>query len=130
RDGARHVWMQSGGEERLALSPRQNHWWHVPLYLTSRGLTTTPIPYGARTFEVEFDFIDHRLLVTTSDGAARHIALRAQAVADFYREDTDVLAGLGIVANICPVPAEGDRGMPFLQHRVPHSHDSRRPHRL
>src|SRR5262249_33415557 len=114
----------------LALSPKQNHRWHVPLYLTSRGLTTTPIPYGARTFEVEFDFIDHRLLVTTSEGAARHITLRAQAVADFYREYTDLLAGLGIVVNMWPVPVEVDGGIPFLEDRVHAAYDSRQANRF
>ena len=125
-----HMWMQIVGKTRLALSPRQNHWWHVPLYVTSRGLTTTPIPYGARTFEAEFDFIDHRLLVTASDGPAGHIALRAQAVADFYREYMDVLAGLGIVVNMWPVPVEVDGGIPFLEDRVHASYDSRQANRF
>ncbi len=62
-----HMWLQIVGKTRLALSPKQNHWWHVPLYVTARGLTTSPIPYGLRTFEVELDFIDHRLIVRTSD---------------------------------------------------------------
>src|SRR6266436_3845374 len=92
-----HMWLQIVGKTRLALAPRQNHWWHVPLYVSSRGLTTTPIPYGSRSFEVEFDFIDHRLVVETSEGTIRQIGLRAQAVADFYREFMEVLAGLGIV---------------------------------
>jgi len=84
-----HMWLQSVGKTRLALAPRQNHWWHVPLYVSSRGLTTTPIPYGSRSFEVECDFIDHRLVVETSEGTIREIGLRAQAVADFYREYTE-----------------------------------------
>ena len=71
-----HMWMQIVGKTRLALSPKQNHWWHVPLYVSARGLTTSPIPYGARTFEVDFDFIGHRLVVKTSDGAIREVALR------------------------------------------------------
>jgi len=58
-----HMWMQVVGKTRLALAPRQNHWWNVPLYLTSRGLTTTPMPYGLRTLTVESDFIDHRLVL-------------------------------------------------------------------
>ena len=74
--------MQMVGKTRLALAPRQNHWWHVPLYVTARGLTTSPIPFGARTFEIDFDFIGHRLIVKTSDGVIRDIVLRAQAVAD------------------------------------------------
>src|SRR5260370_27145787 len=73
-----HMWMQIVGKPRWALAPTQNHWWQVPLYVSSRGLTTTPIPYRARTFEVLFDFIDHRLVVETSAGARGEIALRAR----------------------------------------------------
>jgi uncharacterized protein DUF5996 len=125
-----HMWMQIVGKTRLALAPKQNHWWHVPLYVSSRGLTTTPIPYGSRTFEVEFDFIDHRLIVETSEGAIREIALRAQAVADFYREYTAVLAGLGIVVNLWPMPVEVDHPIPFLEDRVHASYDAARAHRF
>ena len=81
-----HMWMQMVGKTRLALAPRQNHWWHVPLYLTSRGLTTTPMPYGLRMLQIEFDFVDHRLVLETSGGTRRDTPLRPQAVADFYRE--------------------------------------------
>src|SRR5579863_3756480 len=80
-----HMWTQIVGKVRLALAPRLNHWWEVPLYVSSRGLTTSPIPYGSKVFEVEFDFIDHRLKVTTCDGAAKSVPLRAQTVADFHR---------------------------------------------
>src|SRR2546422_10995041 len=79
-----HMWLQIVGKTRLALAPMQNHWWQVPLYLSARGLTTSPMPYGLSTFEVEFDFIDHRLVVETSDGTIRGMALRPQTVADFY----------------------------------------------
>src|SRR5262249_24812676 len=125
-----HMWMQIVGKTRLALSPKQNHWWHVPLYLTSRGLTTTPMPYGARAFEVEFDCVDHRLLVASSDAAARTIALRPQAVADFYREYTETLAGLGMTVNMWPVPVEVDGGIPFLDDRIPAPYDARRANRF
>jgi hypothetical protein len=110
-----HMWMQIVGKTRLALAPKQNHWWHVPLYLGARGLTSTPIPYGLRAFEVEFDFIDHRLIVKTSDGAIRDIALRPRAVADFYREYMDLLATLGIAVKLWPVPVEVERAIPFLE---------------
>src|SRR5204863_8978708 len=76
-----HMWTQIVGKTRLALAPRENHWWHVPLYVSARGLSTTAMPYRSGAFEVEFDFLDHRLTVTTSDGATRDIALRPQAVA-------------------------------------------------
>src|SRR5260221_10486058 len=100
------MWLQIVGKTRLAPAPRQNHWWHVPLYLTSRGLTTTPMPYRARAFQVDFDFIDHRLVIETSGGATRAMALRPQAVADFYREYLDTLAALDIAVTLWPVPVE------------------------
>src|SRR5207302_8593795 len=81
-----HMWTQIVGKVRLELSPYMNHWWQVPLYVTARGLTTSPIPYNARIFEVNFDFIDHNLLILTSDGTAKAIPLIARSVADFYQE--------------------------------------------
>lgn len=125
-----HMWMQIVGKTRLALAPRQNHWWHVTLHLTSRGLTTTPIPHGSRTFEVAFDFIDHRLVVETSDGAVRDIPLRPQAVADFYRQYVDVLGSLGIDVKLWPVPVEADHTIPFLEDRVHASYDAGHAHRF
>jgi hypothetical protein len=118
-----HMWMQIVGKTRLALAPKQNHWWHVPLYVSARGLTTTPIPYGARAFEVEFDLIDHQLRVETNEGAVRTLALRPQAVADFYRDYVEVLAGLGIVVKLWPVPVEVDHTTPFPTDRVHASYD-------
>lgn len=119
-----HMWLQLVGKTRLALAPKQNHWWHVTLYVTSRGLTTSPIPYGSRTFDVEFDFLDHRLVVQTNDGAIRDMPLRPQAVADFYREYVGALAGLGIEVNLWPVPVEVDHPIPFLEDRVHASYDA------
>src|SRR3954468_2952188 len=86
-----HMWTQIVGKIRLSLTPWTNHSWHVTLYVTARGLTTRPMPHGTRVFEIEFDFIAHRLLVKASDGAERALALRAQSVADFYRELLDTL---------------------------------------
>jgi hypothetical protein len=125
-----HMWMQIVGKTRLALSPRQNHWWHVPLYVTARGLTTSPMPDGSGSFEVEFDFIDHRLRVATSDGTVRGIPLRAQPVADFYREYVGVLAGLGISVRLWPVPVEVDNPIPFLEDRVHAAYDATHVHRF
>lgn len=125
-----HMWMQIVGKTRLALAPRENHWWHVALYVSARGLTTTPVPYGLRTFEVEFDFIDHRLIVKTSDGAIRDIALRPQTVADFYREYMGVLAALGIAVKLRPVPDEVTRAIPFSEDRVHASYDAAHAHRF
>src|SRR6476660_9534860 len=78
-----HMWTQIVGKIRLTLSPWTNHSWHVTLYVTSRGLTTSPIPHDSYTFEILFDFIDHQLLIDKSDGARRTIPLKAQSVAEF-----------------------------------------------
>ena len=118
-----HMWLQIVGKTRLALAPSENHWWHVPLYLTSRGLTTTPIPYRTRTFDVEFDFHDHRLRIVGSDGAGREIALRSQPVADFYREYVSALDALGIDVTLSPVPVEVDAGVPFIEDRTHTTYD-------
>ena len=125
-----HMWAQIVGKTRLALSPKQNHWWHVPLYVSSRGLTTTPIPYGSRSFEIEFDLIDHRLIVETSDGAIRETALRPQTVADFYQEYMGTLASLGIVVKVWPVPVEVDHPIPFLEDRRHAAYDAAHAHRF
>jgi len=119
-----HMWLQMVGKTRLARAPRQNHWWHVTLYVTARGLTTSPIPDGARTFEIELDFIDHQLRVETNEGLIRTLALRPQAVADFYREYLDALAGLGIGVRLWPVPVEVDHAIPFPTDRVHAAYDA------
>src|SRR2546428_3390374 len=119
-----HMWMQIVGKTRLALAPKENHWWHVPLYVSARGLTTTAMPYRSGAFEVEFDFIDHRLVVETSDGARRDIPLRPQSVADFYREYKGVLDSLGIAVTLWLVPGEGDDPIPFLQDPPPAADDA------
>jgi Family of unknown function (DUF5996) len=118
-----HMWTQIVGKTRLALAPRENHWWQVPLYVSARGLVTSPIPYRSRAFDVAFDFIDHRLIVNTSDGTTRSIALRPQAVADFYREYVGTLESLGITVKIWPVPVEVEAAIPFLQDRRHASYD-------
>ena len=125
-----HMRMQIVGKTRLALAPRQNHWWHVPFYVSARGLTTTPIPYGARAFQVEFDFVDHRLVVETDEGAIREIALRPQSIADFYREYLGLLAGLGITVRLWPVPVEVDQAIPFLEDRVHVAYEPGHTHRF
>src|ERR1700747_3066439 len=86
-----HLFTQIVGKIRLARSPWLNHSWHVTLYVTARGLTTSPIPDGDRSFQIEFDFIDHILRISTSDGAQRQFALAGKSVASFY---VAVLAGL------------------------------------
>lgn len=82
-----HMWTQIVGKVRLALSPHVNHWWETPLYVSARGLTTTPIPYGERVFEIEFDFVSHNLDIRGSDRATKFVPLYPRSVADFYREN-------------------------------------------
>jgi uncharacterized protein DUF5996 len=119
-----HMWTQIVGKTRLALSPRVNHWWNVTFYVTPRGLTTSTIPYGDRTFSVDFDFLDHVLLVQTSEGAVRTLPLAPQSVADFYREYMAVLRDLGLGVRIWPVPVEVERAVPFLEDREHAAYDA------
>ena len=79
-----HMWTQIVGKVRLELTPLVNHWWNVPLYVTSRGLTTSIMPYGDRSFELRFDFLKHQLVLKTSDGALKTLPLAPKSVADFY----------------------------------------------
>jgi len=101
-----HMWTQVVGKIRLALSPMANHWWHVTLYVTPSGLTTSPIPYRTRTFEILFDFIHHNLTVHTSEGITRHMGLYPRSVADFYHELMSILRSLGIEVHINTTPQE------------------------
>jgi len=101
-----HLWTQIVGKIRLTLSPWLNHSWHVTLYVTARGLSTSPIPDGARTFEIEFDFIDHVLRISTSDGERRQFALAGRSVASFYAQVMAELAALGIHVAIDEKPNE------------------------
>jgi hypothetical protein len=101
-----HMWTQMVGKLRLALSPRVNHWWEVPLYVSPRGLTTSAIPYPRGIFEAEFDFLAHVLRFTTSLDETRIIPLAPRTVADFYSEFLATLAELGIDRRIWPMPVE------------------------
>src|SRR3984885_8804622 len=95
-----HMWTQIVGKIRLALSPRENHWWEVPLYVSARGLTTSAIPYPAGVFEIELDFIDHVLRVATCQGQTKAIPLAPKSVAQFYREVMDTLRAFDIQVKI------------------------------
>jgi len=101
-----HMWTQIVGKVRLALSPQINHWWQVPLYVTARGLTTSPIPYHRGIFEVQFDFIHHQLLIRTSKDAERKMSLAPKSVADFYHEFMRCLQSLDIQVKIWKMPVE------------------------
>ena len=101
-----HMWTQMVGKVRLALTPRINHWWEVPLYVSAVGLTTSAIPYNDETFEIEFDFIHHRLAIRTSRDTEKQIPLAPRSVADFYREFMTALKSLDIDVKIWPMPVE------------------------
>src|SRR5437868_9146287 len=101
-----HMWTQVVGKIRLAQTPLVNHWWNVPLYVTARGLTTSAMPYNARTFEIEFDFIAHELIIKCDDGATQSIALVPRSVADFYHAVMAALSALGIEIKIWTTPVE------------------------
>jgi len=118
-----HRWAQIVGKTRLAFAPMQNHWWQVVLYVTSRGLTTSPIPYKDRTFEVSFDFTDHQLIAETSEGDRRTIPLEARSVADFYADYRATLETLGVDLKIYPVPMELPDTLRFDEDRVHAAYD-------
>jgi hypothetical protein len=118
-----HLWSQIVGKIRLALTPWINHAWHATLYLTARGLTTSPIPYGGRVFEIEFDFIDHVLLIRTSDGAQRRLSLTAQPVAAFYARVMAALGELELQVRIHGVPNEIPEAIPFQEDRLHSAYD-------
>ena len=101
-----HLWTQIVGKIRLAQAPPINHWWQVPLYVTARGLTTSPMPHGDRSFQIDFDFIEHRLVILASDGGKRCLQLRPQSVADFHRELMATLEGMGLAVHIWVMPVE------------------------
>ncbi len=101
-----HLWTQIVGKARMELSPFLNHWWHVTLYVTPRGLTTSSIPYHGGTFEVTFDFVEHNLFMCTSEGTSKALPLIPRSVAAFYREFMDCLHELGIQVSINPLPSE------------------------
>lgn len=119
-----HLWTQIVGKIRLASLPWTNHSWHVPLYVTARGLTTSRMPYGEQSFQIDFDFIDHRLLIMTADGAISTLDLRPRTVADFYRELFSKLAALGLDVEINTMPNEIAGAVPFEQDDVHASYDA------
>ena len=125
-----HLWTQVVGKIRLALTPWLNHSWHVVLYVTARGLTTSPIPYGDRAFEIEFDFNAHILEIATSDGLRKQIALEPRTVAAFYEA---VLAGLndvGVSVAIDDYPSEIPGAIPFSHDRTHGAYDPEFAHRF
>jgi hypothetical protein len=118
-----HLWTQIIGKIRLARAPWLNHSWHVALYVTARGLTTSPIPDGTRTFQIDFDLIDHDLRIATSDGARRRFALAGQSVASFYAAVMAALGELGIHIAIDEMPNELPEPVKFSQDVTHASYD-------
>lgn len=125
-----HMWTQIVGKVRLALTPKINHWWNVPLYVSPRGLNTSAIPYSDVVFEIEFDFIDHKLFIRVSNGVNREMALVPRAVADFYQEFMNTLRSVGIDVKIWTTPVEIPDPIPFEQDRVHASYDPEYAHRF
>ena len=119
-----HMWTQMVGKVRLALTPLVNHWWNVPLYVTARGLTTSIIPYGERSFELLFDFLKHQLVLETSEGALKTLPLAPKSVADFYQEFVRMLRAENINVKIWPMPVEILDPIAFDQDRVHASYDA------
>jgi hypothetical protein len=118
-----HMWTQIVGKVRLSLSSPINHWWHCTMYVTPRGLTTSAIPYHSGIFEIQFDFLEHQLLIHLSDGSARRIPLRPRPVADFHREVMGTLYSLGIGVEISAKPDEVPDPIPFAKDTAHASYD-------
>jgi|SRR5277367_2414687 len=125
-----HMWMQIVGKIRLALTPKTNHWWNVPLYVSSRGLRTSIIPYRNRYFEMEFDFLEHKLFIRTTDPKTTSVALEPRSVADFYAELMAALRALDINMHIWKMPVEVPDPIPFDQDEVHASYDGEYARRL
>jgi hypothetical protein len=124
------LWTQIVGKIRLTLTPWLNHSWQTPLYVTARGLGTSPIPIGNEIFEIEFDFVAHRLNVRTSRGAEQFLPLKAQSVADFYHATLDLLNGVGVSVAIKETPNEVPNPIPFSRDRIHAAYDAAAAHRF
>jgi len=118
-----HMWTQIVGKVRMKLTPLTNHWWNVPLYVTTRGLSTSRIPYGNRAFELWFDFQRHQLVLETNDGVLEKLPLVPRSVADFYREFMKMLRAARIEVKIWRMPVEVPNPIPFDEDRVHAAYD-------
>lgn len=119
-----HMWTQIVGKVRMELSPHRNHWWSTALYVTARGLTTSPIPYERGVFDMTFDFLDSRLLIEASDGSRRGVVLAPRSVADFYVDVMGQLGSLGVDVKIDPHPQEFPNPIPFQEDQTHASYDA------
>jgi hypothetical protein len=118
-----HMWTQIVGKIRLELTPKVNHWWNVPLYVSPHGLNTSMIPYGDRQFDMEFDFLEHKLVIRTTDPKTISVPLAPRSVADFYHEVMSALRSLGIEVHIWKMPVEVPNPIPFDQDTVHAAYD-------
>ena len=125
-----HMWTQIVGKIRLELTPRVNHWWNVPLYVSSRGLGTSIIPYGNRNFDMEFDFVESKLIIRTTDPRTASVALAPRSVADFYHELMSTLRSLGLDVKIWKLPVEVADPIPFDEDKVHAAYDGEYVRRL
>ncbi len=125
-----HMWTQMVGKVRLELTPNTNHWWNVPLYVNARGLTTSPIPYGNFVFEIQFDFVDHALLIDRSDGVRHGLELVPRTVAEFYAEFMAALRTMGIDVTIYAKPVEIANPIPFAEDHLYRAYDADAAHRF
>jgi hypothetical protein len=125
-----HMWTQIVGKIRLGLTSLQNHWWNVALYVNACGLTTSPIPFRGGSFEIQFNFVDHRLELYTSGGTQHRMALSAKSVAAFYRELFLLLHSAGIEVQINPKPQEVPTPVPLDQDETHASYDPEYANRL
>jgi hypothetical protein len=125
-----HMLTQIVGKIRLELTPLVNHWWNVPLYVTTRGLTTSPMPYGNRTLEISFDFFEHKLLIESCEGESTTLPLVPQSVAAFYRSVMAALAKLGAPVNIWTMPCEIPDPIPFEKDEQHSFYDADAVHRF
>lgn len=125
-----HMWTQIAGKVRLGLAPLQNHWWNSTLYANTRGLSTSPVPYRGEAFEIQFDFVNHRLEILTSFGRNQALALEPKSVAEFYREFLSALDAAGIEITLDPKPQEVPEPIPFDQDETHRSYDPEYANRL
>ncbi|HTM52124.1 MAG TPA: DUF5996 family protein [Bryobacteraceae bacterium] len=124
-----HMWMQIAGKIRTTLSPPVNHWWHSALYVNSRGLTTSPVPFRDGAFELQFDFIDHRLEISGSDGGRQSLSLSAEPVAVFHQKLMSALRSMGVEITINEKPQEVANPIPFSKDYQHASYDPEYAHR-
>jgi len=125
-----HMWTQIVGKVRLRLAPLQNHWWNCALYVNTRGLTTSPIPYRHAAFELQFNFIDHQLELHVSNGVKGSVALAPKSVAAFYRETLSLLREAGVETQINSKPQEVPNPVPFEQDEIHASYDPEYANRM